>query len=262
MRIALGLAYDGTEYFGWQRQDDVALPTIQSSVADALSKVADHSLDVVCAGRTDRGVHALGQVAHFDTDAIRTPHAWVLGTNAYLPKDIRVRWACEVDDDFHARFSAIARRYHYVIYNHPVKPALLRNQVTTHFHLLNERAMQAAAEYLIGEHDFTSYRAAQCQAKSPVRTVTELTIQRRGDFIVINIQANGFLHHMVRNIVGVLLTIGEDKRAPGWAKEVLDARDRTQGDITAFASGLYFAKVFYPERFLLPNDCEPFWMDF
>lgn len=259
MRIALGISYDGTHYFGWQRQEDLQLPTIQTCLEEAITKVADHKIDVVCAGRTDRGVHALGQVLHFDTHAMRNDNAWILGVNSYLPKDIRVQWMCVVDEDFHARFSAQSRRYRYVIYNHPIKPALLRHQVTTHYHPLNEQDMQTAANYLIGEHDFTSYRAVQCQAKSPIRTVTMLNVQRRGNFIAIDIQANAFLHHMVRNITGVLLTIGEGKRAPLWAKEVLEAKNRREGDITAPASGLYFVEVSYPEKFLLPQKSEPSW---
>lgn len=256
MRIALGISYDGTAYHGWQRQEN--LLTIQTCVESALSKVTDRPINILCAGRTDSGVHALGQVVHFDTEIHRDERAWIMGSNANLPADIRVLWAREVSDDFHARFSAVARRYRYVIYNHPIKSALLRNQVTTHFQKLNESLMQEAVQYLLGEHDFTSYRALACQAKSPVRTITHLTIKRRGDFIFVDIQANAFLHHMVRNIMGVLISIGSGERMPVWAKEVLEARDRRQGDITAPATGLYFMEVFYPEQFALPRTTESY----
>jgi tRNA pseudouridine38-40 synthase len=258
MRIALGISYDGTAYHGWQRQESAT--TLQSCVEDALSKVADHPVAVVCAGRTDRGVHALGQVVHFATTAQRDARAWTLGANANLPSDIRVHWAHPVTDNFHARFSAVARRYRYVIYNHATRPALLRNQVTTHFHLLNEQLMQEAASYLVGEHDFSSYRAMECQAKSPVRTISQLDVQRRADFIFIDIKANAFLHHMVRNIAGVLLAIGSGEQLPSWAKAVLEAKDRKQGGVTAPSQGLYFMEVFYPEEFALPKNGESSWL--
>ncbi len=261
MRIALGISYDGTHYHGWQRQEDAQLPTIQSAVEQALSKVAAHPITIRCAGRTDRGVHGLGQVVHFNTRAQRVNRAWVLGANTHLPRDIRVRWAHEVSDEFHARFSAVARRYCYVIYNGLIKPALLRDQVTTYYFPLNEQAMQEAAQYLIGQHDFTSYRAMQCQAKSPIRTVTRLSVTRRGDFIFIDIQANGFLHHMVRNITGVLMTVGNGQHQPIWAKELLEIKDRTQGAVTAPSSGLYFMEAIYPERFGLPNTPEPMFIN-
>jgi tRNA pseudouridine38-40 synthase len=257
MRIALGISYDGTHYHGWQRQEDLQLPTIQTGIEQALSKIADHPVKIVCAGRTDRGVHALGQVIHFDTEIKRDMRAWTWGTNTYLPNDIRVHWAREVDTEFHARFSAQARRYRYVIYNHPIKPALLRDHVTTCYQPLNEHAMQKAAQYLIGAHDFTSYRTLQCQAKSPVRTILQLDVTRRAEFIFIDIKANAFLHHMVRNIAGVLMAIGSGEHGPIWAQEILEARDRTQADVTASASGLYFMEVIYPGEFAIPAAPEP-----
>lgn len=249
MRIALGISYDGTAYYGWQTQANS--PSVQSSVTTAVAKVADHAVKIVCAGRTDKGVHALNQVVHFDTDAVRDMRSWVLGTNTHLCKDIRILWAKSVDLDFHARFSATARSYRYVIYNAPIASALLRNQTTWYHPLLNETRMVEAAIHLIGEHDFTSYRALQCQAHSPIRVVQQLEITRKEEFIFIDIKANAFLHHMVRNIVGVLMAIGSGKHEPIWAKEVLQAKNRAVGEVTAPASGLYFMQVFYPERFKL-----------
>lgn len=247
MRIALGISYEGTAYYGWQSQ--VTVPSIQASLETALSKVADHPVTVTCAGRTDAGVHALGQVAHFDTTAERNDRAWLLGTNANLPRDIRVDWVQVVTDDFHARFSATAREYRYVIFTHPVHSALLRNQVAWSHHKLDASRMAEAAQYLLGEHDFSSFRAAQCQAKSPVRCIKKVEIYQRDKCIFMDIKANAFLHHMVRNIAGVLMTIGACKREPIWAKEILEARTRLHGNKTAPASGLYFMQVEYPEEF-------------
>ncbi len=254
MRIALGISYDGTDYHGWQIQ--VNSPSIQSLVTTAVAKVADHEVKIICAGRTDKGVHAMGQVVHFDTEAVRDMRAWVLGVNTHLPKDIRILWAKIVDANFHARFSATARAYRYVIYNAPVASALLRNQTTWHHQLLDETRMAEAAIHLIGKHDFTSYRALQCQAHSPVRTVHKLEITRKEKFIFIDIQANAFLHHMVRNIAGVLMAIGVGKHDPIWAKEVLHAKNRAVGEITAPARGLYFMQVFYPEQFKLTENSD------
>jgi tRNA pseudouridine38-40 synthase len=251
MRIALGLSFDGSHYYGWQRQETVA--SVQAAVESAISFVADHPVEVICAGRTDRGVHALGQVAHFDTHAIRSDRAWMLGANSNLPADIRVRWVKPIDENFHARFSAIGRRYRYIIYNQAVNSALLHNKVTLHHRPLNESLMQEACSYFIGEYDFTSYRAVECQAKSPVRKIEFLTVKRSGDFIFIDIKANGFLHHMVRNITGVLMQIGEEKQKPIWAQEVLNARCRTKAGITASPCGLYFMEAYYPESFILPK---------
>lgn len=252
MRIALGVSYDGSSYCGWQSQE--AVPTIQTTLQDALSKVADHPVKLVCAGRTDRGVHAVGQVAHFDTEAVRTEHAWILGVNTYLPADIRVHWFKVVPDDFHARFSAQARSYRYVILNRKVHSALLRNQATWYHQPLDEHLMQIGANYLLGEHDFSSFRAMECQAKSPVRTLHRLEVYRTKQFVFIDIKANAFLHHMVRNIAGVLMLIGSQKKPPQWAQEVLLARDRTQAGITASPNGLCFLSVIYPQHFDIPMD--------
>lgn len=252
MRIALGISYQGTHYHGWQTQ--AGLQTIQSTVETAIAKVADHPISLTCAGRTDKGVHALGQVAHFDTAAVRSGRAWVLGINSHLPADIRIDWVREVADEFHARFSATARRYRYLIYNQPLASALW-NQHTTHcYYPLNESLMQTAANYLIGEHDFSSFRAVSCQSKSSHRHVQHLKISReQADLILIDIQANAFLHHMVRNIVGVLILIGSGQREPVWAETVLLANDRTKAAATAHPNGLYLANVFYPDKFSIPS---------
>lgn len=251
MRIAIGLAFDGSQYHGWQRQEMVT--SIQAAVENAIGFVADHPVNVICAGRTDRGVHALGQIAHFDTPVIRSDRAWMLGANSNLPPDIRVRWVKPIDENFHARFSAMARRYRYIIYNQWVNSALLHNKVTLHHRPLNAHLMHEAGAYLLGDHDFTSYRAVECQAQSPVRKIEFLTVKRSGDFIFIDVKANGFLHHMVRNITGVLMQVGEEKQKPIWAQEVLHARCRTKAGVTASPCGLYFMEAYYPEPFILPK---------
>ncbi len=250
-KIALGLEYDGTNYHGWQSQDH--LNTLQSSVETALSAVANHPVSVVCAGRTDAGVHALEQVVHFDSEAPRTLDNWVMGGNAHLPDNIAIRWARIVDETFHARYSALARNYYYVIYNHPIRSSIFRHRAAWWCMPLNEHWMQAGANYLLGEHDFTSFRGINCQAKNPVRTIHQLSVKRQQDFIIIKVTANAFLHHMVRNIAGVLIAIGEGKKAPLWALEVLHVCDRKKAGITAPPTGLYFAKVEYPEKYALPT---------
>ena len=251
MRIAMAVEYDGSSFFGWQVQKH-SDNTVQAVVEHAISQVANEPIRVVCAGRTDTGVHGGGQVIHFDTSAKRDPRQWVFGTNVNLPKSVAILWAQEVPDDFHARFSAISRRYQYVIINRPVRPTFLQHRTTWEYRPLDESRMVAAAKHLVGEHDFTSYRAQACQAKSPVRNVTELSVSRRGPYVVIDIEANGFLHHMVRNISGVLMDIGSGKHEPDWAKEILEHRDRKLGGVTAPPWGLYLNQVGYPERFTLP----------
>lgn len=259
-RYAASVQYDGSKFHGWQSLKS-GLPTIQEGVEKALSKVANHPVSVVCAGRTDAGVHGCNQIIHFDTDAVRSERGWAYGANANLPDEISINWVKPVSDEFHARFSAGWRRYRYVIYNNPIRPAHLHKGVTWNFRPLYEGRMQEAAEYLKGEHDFTSYRAVQCQAKNPVRTITRLDITRHGPILVIDIQANAFLHHMVRNIAGVLMAIGCGKHEPEWAKEVLEARDRAQGGVTAVPHGLYFIDVGYPEMFELPqSQANPFFV--
>ncbi len=251
MRIAACVEYDGSDYHGWQLQED-GLATVQGAVEQALSRVAAHPVRVQCGGRTDTGVHATGQVIHFDSDAVRDERAWVFGANANLPKGVALLWAKPVSDEFHARFKATRRAYRYVIYNRDVRPTFLAHKVSWDFRPLDVGRMNRAAQYLIGEHDFSSYRALGCQAKSPVRTLHRLELSRRGDFIFLDIEANGFLHHMVRNIVGVLSAIGCGEREPEWAGEVLGYRDRTLGGVTAKPHGLYLVRIDYPEEFGLP----------
>lgn len=246
MRIALGIEYDGTNYHGWQRQN--ALSTIQEKVETALSKVAAEPIIVNSAGRTDAGVHALGQVVHFDTEAKRSDRAWVLGVNSNLPNDIRILWARHVAPDFHARFTAQLRHYRYLIYNDKVAPAILRHCAMWYPYALDPQLMHEAGQYLVGEHDFTSFRGSGCQSKSVIRKVTSLEVTSGGDMVNIDIKANAFLLHMVRNIVGVLLKIGRKRRPTIWAKEVLLARDRKAAGITAPAQGLYLVKIEYEKK--------------
>ncbi len=250
-RIALGVRYDGSRYHGWQVQDDIT--TVQQQLEIALSKVANHPVSLTCAGRTDAGVHASSQVVHFDTDAKRTEYSWMFGTNSNLPADISVTWAKEVSPDFHARYSATARTYRYIFYNHTVRPGILRHAIGWHYEPLDEHKMQEGAQYLIGKHDFTSFRGANCQAKTPVRIMHRLEIRRQRRMIIIEICANAFLLHMVRNIAGVLVAIGSGAKSPDWAKAVLDARDRKQAGPTVSPYGLYLVAVNYPPQFALPQ---------
>lgn len=244
MRVAIGVEYDGTHYHGWQAQQEVN--SVQAELEKALSHVANHPVKVVVSGRTDAGVHGLEQVAHFDTQCVRPDYSWVLGANAELPSDIRVLWSKPVTEAFHARFSALERHYQYRIYNRPVRSSIMRDHTTWCYHLLDEQKMQEAAQHLIGEHNFNAYRATGCQAKSPVRTITELSVCREQDLVLIDVRANAFLHHMVRNIAGVLIEIGKGRRHPEWSKAVLESQDRTQGGITAEPQGLYLVDIRYP----------------
>jgi tRNA pseudouridine38-40 synthase len=252
LRIALGIEYRGTDFSGWQLQDGAR--TVQDCVERAVARVADHPLRVVCAGRTDARVHALGQVVHFDTHAVRTPRAWVFGSNTHLPDDVSVLWALPVEPDFHARFSALRRHYRYVIYNASIRPAVFRSCVAWEFRPLDVESMKAAAADLLGEHDFSSFRSYACQAKHPVRTLYRLDVERHGRFVVLDVVANAFLHHMVRNLAGVLMEIGMGKRPIRWAREVLEARDRRLGGFNASPDGLYLVGVQYPERHNIPYD--------
>lgn len=252
-RIALALEYDGSAFNGWQAQKAPRLPTVQESLEAALSQVAAHPLRVHCAGRTDTGVHASEQIVHFESASPRPEKAWVKGGNALLPKSIALRWAREVPADFHARFSAHSRRYRYLIYNTPQRAALLRGLVTQYPHVLEAARMREAGQHLLGERDFTSYRGTACQSRTAMRNVHHLEVERRGDFVIIDIQANAFLLHMVRNVVGVLLEIGAGRRPPDWAAEVLQRRDRSAAGVTAPPQGLYLVKVGYPARFGLPE---------
>jgi len=251
-RYALGIEYAGARYHGWQSQREEQVATVQETLEEALSKIACHPVSVICAGRTDTGVNGCYQVVHFDAQVERPTRAWVMGTNTKLPDDIAVLWARPVSDQFHARFGAMERRYRYVIYSAEVKPAVLSRGVTwTHKKLSIDR-MQQAAVHLVGEHDFTSYRAVACQAKSPVKTVKSLEVYQRGQLIVIDICANAFLHHMVRNIAGVLMKIGSGEAEVDRSREVLEARNRRLGGVTAPPWGLYFVDVKYPQEFDLP----------
>jgi len=252
MRVALGIEYVGTDFHGWQSQEHTE--TVQGHVEAALSQVANHPVQVICAGRTDAGVHALNQVVHMDVTATRSMRAWVLGANANLPTTISVLWAQPVDAAFHARFSALARHYRYVMLTRSIRPAVLAKRVTWSYRPLAVARMQQAGDYLVGTHDFSAYRAVACQAKSPVRTVHSLRVfAPRAELIVLDICANGFLQHMVRNIAGVLMTIGSGEQPPEWAHTVLQARDRTVGGVTAPACGLYFVGVDYPEPYGFPR---------
>lgn len=250
MRWAIGVEYDGAAFSGWQAQAHAT--GVQTVVEAALSAVADEPVRVQCAGRTDAGVHAVGQVAHFDTSRVRTPRAWALGANTHLPRSVALRWAQEVPPAFHARFSASSRRYAYLILNRPLRAGLWQARMAWEFRPLDVSLMQEAARALVGEHDFSSFRAAGCQSRHPTRTVLELQVSRQDDLVRIDIEANAFLQHMVRNIAGVLLEIGAGGRPPGWAAEVLAARDRRLGGVTAPACGLYFLEARYPAEFMLP----------
>ncbi|MGD8556169.1 MAG: tRNA pseudouridine(38-40) synthase TruA [Chromatiales bacterium] len=252
MRIAVGVEYDGYRYRGWQTQQE-GVRTIQPEVEKALAFVADHPVRVHCAGRTDAGVHAREQVIHFETLVDRPLKAWVMGGNVQLPDDVNLLWASPVPDHFHARFSARFRSYRYRILNRPVRSALLYGRATWIYRALDAVRMHRAGQALTGTHDFTSYRAIGCQAKQPVRTVTHLEVTRDGDIIELYIRANAFLHHMVRNIAGVLIAIGAGEQPESWAREVLEHRNRTLGGVTAPPDGLYFEHVEYEDEFQLPR---------
>jgi tRNA pseudouridine38-40 synthase len=252
MRLAACIEYEGSGFSGWQSQKDQSVRFVQAELEAALSKVADCPVTVVCAGRTDTGVHATAQIVHFDTEAIRSQRSWVLGSNVNLPDDISVVWVQEVDSQFHARFSAISRAYRYIIDNRWTRPAILRNRVTWERNPLDIELMRAGAAHLIGKHDFTSYRSLACQAKNPVRDLRRLDVSRQGDFVVIDVEANAFLHHMVRNLAGVLIAIGRGEEETSWSRQVLDARDRALGGVTAPSAGLYLVEVGYPAEHILP----------
>jgi tRNA pseudouridine38-40 synthase len=251
-RLALGLEYHGGAYSGWQQQSEAA--SVQAALQQALSRVADQPISVICAGRTDAGVHAREQVVHFDTDARRSPRAWLLGGNSHLPRDISLRWVHAVPEDFHARFSALARSYRYLILNRGSRSALADGRALVVYQPLDVAAMQAGAQWLVGQHDFSAFRSSECQARSPVRQLRSLTVTRTGEHIVVEVTANAFLHHMVRNIVGLLLVIGQQRAAPERAREQLESRQRSSGEATAAAHGLYLWRVEYPPQFGLPVD--------
>jgi tRNA pseudouridine38-40 synthase len=249
-RIAVGLEYDGSAYAGWQTQPE--LSTVQPLCERAFGRVAAAAVALTCAGRTDAGVHARGQVAHFDTHATRSARSWVLGANSELPADISVSWAVPVPEHFHARYSAEARTYRYLILNRPARSALSAARAAWVHRPLDHERMAQAASVLEGEHDFSAFRSAECQSRSPVRRLERVSVERHCDWVVIEATANAFLHHMMRNIAGLLIAIGKADAPPGWARQVLEGRDRTRGAATAPAAGLYLLAVRYPAAFALP----------
>lgn len=251
MRVALGIEYDGSSFAGWQTQ--LHANTVQDALEKALTSVADRPIATVCAGRTDAGVHAQMQVVHFDVDVPRPDSAWVRGTNTKLPPSVAVTWARPVADDFHARFSALRRRYRYLLLNHPVRSAILHGKVGWHHAPLDVASMRTAAASLLGEHDFSAFRSSECQAKSPIRTLRQLEISTQGDLIVFDLEANAFLHHMVRNLVGALVYVGNGRQSPLWIGELLAGRDRSKGAPTFDAAGLYLVGVDYEPRWSLPS---------
>ena len=254
MRVAFGIEYDGTGYVGWQRQKSGL--GVQAVVEKAISKVANEPVKTICAGRTDAGVHACAQVVHVDSSSQRSARGWTLGINSHLPDDINVAWSAEVDDGFHARFSATSRTYRYLILNQPVRSALARRRSWWIHDELDENAMQSAANQLVGKHDFSAFRAAGCQAPSPVREILELTVTRNELWVGITVQANAFLQHMVRNITGLLVAVGRGERDHDAASIVLHGRDRSAGGVAAPPHGLELIGVSYPLQFGLPeNSC-------
>lgn len=249
MRIALGLSYKGSAYNGWQIQPNV--PTVQECLESSLHQFLNEEVATVCAGRTDAGVHALCQVVHLDTLKERANNAWVKGLNALLPPDIRVSWACRVSDDFHARFSAKSRKYLYVLRNHGVRSPFHINTAGTVFKPLDINAMMKSSKFLLGEHDFSAFRSSQCQAKSPIRIVHDISIRHSNPYVFITFHANAFLHHMIRNIVGALVDIGLNRFEPEWIKEVLESGNRSASSATFSPAGLYMIAATYDE-FNLP----------
>jgi len=250
LRIVAAIEYSGRNFCGWQRQSHS--PSVQAAVEKALSFVANEPVTIVCAGRTDTGVHATNQIIHFDTFARRNPHNWLRGANTRLPEAVRLHWVAVADGQFHARFSALSRTYRYIICNEPVPPAIFRGLMTWCKEPLDERLMHSAAQGLLGENDFSSFRAAGCQSKSPFRFVEKVSVYRQGTLVVIEITANAFLHHMVRNIAGTLLAVGRREKPETWPQELLSLRDRTRGEITAAPDGLFLVSVAYPPQFNMP----------
>jgi len=251
-RIALGIEYNGSAFCGYQMQAK-GTRTVQEELEKALSTVANESVRLTCAGRTDTGVHATGQVVHFDTAVQRELKAWMLGGNTNLPRDISIHWVREVSDDFSARFSAVSRSYRYLLYNRRVRPAIFQHNVAWSFERLDETQMHQAAQHLLGEHDFTAFRASQCQAKHAVREMQSISVKRMADYIVLDIKGNAFLHHMVRNIMGSLMAIGRGEQKAEWMAQLLHGKDRKQAGMTASAAGLYLVNVEYPPEHGLPD---------
>jgi len=256
VRIALAVEYDGSCFCGWQQQP--AGGSVQDVLQEALRRFAGVPIKVVCAGRTDAGVHATGQVVHFDTTLDRAPHAWVRGSNTFLPSSVAVHWAHAVEQAFHARASALARHYRYVLLNRPHRPGLWHGRLGWHHHPLDLPAMQEAAGLLCGEHDFSAFRAAECQAKTPVKILSRAEVRQQGSLIILDFEASAFLHHMVRNLVGTLVRIGRRERSPGWVDELLLARDRRLAAPTFAADGLYFRGPLYEAHWSLPDPEDDF----
>ncbi len=252
MRYAAAVEYAGSQYSGWQRQHHA--PSVQGCIEQALSQIADTQVETVCAGRTDAGVHALGQVIHFDSVNERAPKDWLFGANALLPHDISLRWVQPVSDDFHARFSATSRCYRYVIHDHRARSGLMHERVAWSRQPLDADRMHDAAQCLLGEQDFSAFRAAECQSSTPMRFVSNLQVRRVSELVLMEVEANAFLHHMVRNIAGVLMAVGSGQHEPSWVRAVLDSRDRRAGGVTAPAQGLYFLHVTYPPHWQLPPE--------
>ena len=251
-RIALGIEYNGSSFCGYQMQSK-GTRTVQEELEKALSKVADETVKLTCAGRTDTGVHATGQVVHFNTAVKRELKAWMLGGNTNLPRDISIHWVREVANDFNARFSAVSRSYRYLLYDRRVRPAIFQHNVAWSFERLDKKLMHQGAQYLVGEHDFSAFRASQCQAKHAVREMQAISVKRVGDYVILDIKANAFLHHMVRNIMGSLTVIGRGEQKPEWMQELLQGKDRKCAGMTASAAGLYLVNVEYPTEHGLPD---------
>ncbi len=254
-RWAAGIEYLGTAYCGWQSQ--AGLAAVQTEVEKSLSAIADHPVAVHAAGRTDAGVHAFQQVVHFDSDAARTSYAWLLGGNSQMKADVSLRWVQEVSADFHARHSAVERSYRYVIHISAARSALLQGRVAWHTRALDADAMHRSAQALVGEHDFSAFRDSECQSPTPMRDLRRISVRASGEFLVLEVSANAFLHHMVRNIAGSLLEVGQGKREAAWIRALLLGRDRTQAGMTAEAAGLYFIGPTYPAEFALPPPPQP-----
>jgi len=251
-RIVLGIEYNGSLFNGYQLQS-TGTRTVQGELEKALSKVANEAIRLTCAGRTDTGVHATGQVVHFDTEVQRELKAWMLGGNTNLPRDVSIHWVRQVEDTFSARFSATSRSYRYILFNRKVRSAVFQHNVAWSFESLNENTMHDAAQLLLGEHDFSAFRSSQCQAKHAVRDMQKISVKRDGDYVILDIKANAFLHHMVRNIMGTLMVIGRGEQPVEWMREVLQGKDRRRAGMTASAAGLYLVNVQYPEEHGLPD---------
>jgi tRNA pseudouridine38-40 synthase len=249
-KYAVGIEYAGTGYSGWQRQAKAL--SIQQCIEEAIGFVANHPVQLTCAGRTDAGVHAIEQVAHFESGALRSDRAWLLGSNCRLPRDIRLKWVVPVDQVFHARFSAVARSYRYIILNSDVPSALFYGKVSWEYKPLDHEKMSRTAQILLGKHDFSAFRAVGCQARSSSRNIHEISLSRQDDLIYLDIRANAFLYHMVRNIAGSLMAVGRGEQSSQWFAEVFRSKDRNRADVTASAAGLYFLRAYYPDQFKLP----------